>query len=186
MFCHFWLVEGHVSLPAVASVFHQPIASSNARRPVATMESASSEHGLVEKMRHQTGWHMIWQFWIYVYDAVLPFRQYWCHCVCQNNLNSWYNHICIERERESERHIRMQADKGLIGWRSYIQYVHIYTCRPRCLPPTRWYTRPLKSPRSHRKSQVQVSSINLNQKDNWIFTCQWNLDPKYKVDSLEH
>ena len=31
------------------SVCHQPIASSNARRPVATMESASSEHGLVGK-----------------------------------------------------------------------------------------------------------------------------------------
>lgn len=35
------LVEGQVC--------HQPIASSNARRPVATMESASSEHGLVGK-----------------------------------------------------------------------------------------------------------------------------------------
>ena len=161
MFCHFWLVEGHVSLPAVASVFHQPIASSNARRPVATMESASSEHGLVEKMRHQTGWHMIWQFWIYVYDAVLPFRQYWCHCVCQNNLNSWYNHICIERERERARDIYVcrQTKDWLDDAPIYSMYTFTHAdlvaCPQRGDTPGRW-SHPVHTGNHKYKYQVSI------------------------------
>lgn len=50
----FWVTSDWIGLVESGrspskSVCHQPIASSNARRPVATMESASSEHGLVGK-----------------------------------------------------------------------------------------------------------------------------------------